>query len=80
MLFRSNGNLVVGQELTIGGTIKGFRAFYMKDDALTPLKNPELQMRVINYVFGSKPQPKAAAKVSNALVDQQQIEELCELI
>ena len=29
----NNGNLVVGQELTIGGTIKGFRAFYMKDDS-----------------------------------------------
>jgi hypothetical protein len=50
-----NGNLVVGQELTIGGTIRGIRAFYMKDDVLTPLKNPEFQVRVISYAFGSKP-------------------------
>jgi len=54
----NNGNLIVGQELTIGGVIKGFRAFYMKDDTLTPLKNPELQLRVNCYAFGSKPQLK----------------------
>jgi len=51
----NNGNLIVGQELTIGGTIKGIRAFYMKDDVLTPLKNPEFQMRVISYAFGLEP-------------------------
>ena len=54
----NNGNLVVGQELTISGNIKGFRAFYMKDDALTPLKYPELQLRCTGYIFGSKPQVK----------------------
>ena len=57
-----NGNLVVGQELTIGGTIKGIRSFYMKDDVLTPLKNPEFQVRVISYAYGAK--PKAVATVS----------------
>jgi hypothetical protein len=51
-----NGNLVVGQELTASGTLKGIRSFYMKDDVLTPLKNPELQLRCTGYVFGSKPQ------------------------
>jgi hypothetical protein len=56
----NNGNLVVGQELTIGGALKGIRAFYMKDDILTPLKNPEFQMRVTSYAFGSK--PKAVAQ------------------
>ena len=56
----NNNNLIVGQELTIGGFIKGIRAFYMKDDVLTPLKNPEFQMRVISYAFGSK--PKAVAQ------------------
>jgi len=56
-----NGNLVVGQELTIGGMIKGTRFFYMKDDILTPLKNPEFQVRVISYAYGAK--PKAVATV-----------------
>jgi hypothetical protein len=56
-----NGNLVIGQELTIGGTIKGIRSFYMKDDVLTPLKNPEFQVRVINYAFGAKPKVTADA-------------------
>jgi hypothetical protein len=58
----NNGNLIVGQELTIGGTLKGIRAFYMKDDVLTPLKNPEFQMRVISYAFGAK--PKAVAQLA----------------
>jgi hypothetical protein len=55
----NNGTLVLGQELTISGTIKGIRSFYMKDDVLTPLKMPELQFRCMSYAFGSKPQPKA---------------------
>ena len=54
----NNGTLVVGQELTISGTIKGIRAFYLKDDALTPLKMPEFQFRCMSYAFGSKPQAK----------------------
>lgn len=54
-----NGTVVVGQELTISGVIKGIRAFYMKDDVLTPLKMPELQFRCMSYAFGSKPQQKA---------------------
>jgi hypothetical protein len=58
----NNGNLIVGQELTIGGTLKGIRAFYMKDDVLTPLKNPEFQMRVNCYAFGAK--PKAVAQLA----------------
>ena len=57
----NNGNLVIGQELTISGSITGVRAFYMKDEELIPLKNTELQMRVNGYVFGSKPQPKSEA-------------------
>jgi len=60
----NNGTLVVGQELTISGTIKGIRSFYMKDDVLTPLKMPELQFRCISYAFGSKPQPKAEAVIT----------------
>lgn len=54
-----NGNLVVGQELTVSGNIKGIRNFYMKEDELVPLKYPELQLRCTGYIFGSKPQPKA---------------------
>jgi hypothetical protein len=56
-----NGNLVVGQELTISGNIKGIRAFYMKEDELVPLKHPELQVRCMGYVFGSKPEQKPEA-------------------
>jgi hypothetical protein len=51
-----NGTVVVGQELTVSGTIKGIRAFYLKEEELTPLKYPELQLRCTGYVFGSKPQ------------------------
>jgi hypothetical protein len=54
----NNSNLVVGQELTVTGKLQAIRAFYMKDDALTPLKQPEFQLRVNDYAFGSKPQPK----------------------
>ena len=59
-----NDNLVVGQELTVTGKIQGIRAFYMKDDELelVPLKQPEFQLRVMDYAFGSKPQPKAEPK------------------
>jgi hypothetical protein len=56
-----NGTVVIGQELTVSGSIKGIRSFYMKDDVLTPLKYPELQLRCTGYVFGSKPQPKSDA-------------------
>lgn len=63
----NNGTVVVGQELTVSGTIKGIRAFYMKDDALMPLKYPEIQLRCQNYVFGSKPQPKAGVTESNVV-------------
>lgn len=55
----TNDNLVVGQELTVSGKIQGIRAFYMKDEELMPLKQPEFQLKVIDYAFGSKPQPKA---------------------
>lgn len=55
----SNNNLVIGQELTVTGKLTGIRAFYMKDDALVPLRQPEFQMKVIDYAFGSKPQSKA---------------------
>ena len=55
----SNNNLVIGQELTVTGKLTGIRAFYMKDDVLTPLKKPEFQLKCLDYAFGSKPQPKA---------------------
>jgi hypothetical protein len=55
----SNGLLVIGQELTVTGKLTGIRAFYMKDDVLTPLKQPEFQLKCLDYAFGSKPQPKA---------------------
>lgn len=55
----THDNLVVGQELTVSGKIQGIRAFYMKDEELMPLKQPEFQLKVIDYAFGSKPQPKA---------------------
>jgi hypothetical protein len=55
----TNDNLVVGQELTVSGKIQGIRAFYMKDEELMPLKQPEWQLKVTDYAFGSKPQPKA---------------------
>lgn len=63
-----NGTVVVGQELTISGNIKGIRAFYMKDDVLTPLKQPEFQFRCMSYAFGSKPQPKVATPVATGPV------------
>jgi hypothetical protein len=37
----TNNNLVIGQELTVTGKLTGIRSFYMKDDVLTPLKQPE---------------------------------------
>lgn len=54
----SNNNLVIGQELTVIGKLTGIRSFYMKDDVLTPLKQPEFQLKCLDYAFGSKPQPK----------------------
>jgi hypothetical protein len=60
----TNNNLVVGQELTVSGKITGIRSFYIKDEELTPLKQPEFQMKVIDYAFGSKPQPKVGTKKS----------------
>jgi hypothetical protein len=63
-----NGNLVIGQELTVSGNIKGIRAFYMKDDELTPLKYPELHLRCTGYIFGSKPQVKAKVSMPAAVV------------
>ena len=54
-----NDNLVVGQELTVSGKIQGLRSFYMKDEELVPLKQPEWQLKVTDYAFGSRPQPKA---------------------
>ena len=60
----TNDNLVVGQELTVSGKIQAIRSFYMKDEELVPLKQPEFQMKVTDYAFGSKPQPKAEAKVA----------------
>lgn len=54
----TNDNLVIGQELTVTGKLTGIRSFYMKDDVLTPLKQPEFQLKCIDYAFGSKPQPK----------------------
>jgi hypothetical protein len=43
----------------VTGKLTGIRSFYMKDDVLTPLKQPEFQVKCIDYAFGSKPQPKA---------------------
>jgi hypothetical protein len=54
----TNNNLVIGQELTVTGKLTGIRSFYMKDDVLTPLKQPEFQLKCLDYAFGSKPQPK----------------------
>jgi hypothetical protein len=58
----TNDNLVIGQELTVSGKIQAVRSFYMKDEELVPLKQPEFQLRVTDYAFGSKPQPKAEVK------------------
>jgi hypothetical protein len=55
----TNANLVIGQELTVVGKLTGIRSFYMKDDVLTPLKQPEFQLKCFDYAFGSKPQLKA---------------------
>ena len=60
----TNDNLVVGQELTVSGKIQAIRSFYMKEEELVPLKQPEWQMKVLDYAFGSKPQPKTEAKVT----------------
>ena len=54
----TNNNLVIGQELTVTGKLTGIRSFYMKDDVLTPLKQPEFQLKCLDYAFGSKPQLK----------------------
>lgn len=59
-----NGTVAIGQDLTVIGAIKGLRAFYMKDDVLTPLKYPELQVRCMQYIFGSKPQAKPAPQAT----------------
>ena len=67
-----NGNLIVGQEMTLIGRIKGIRAFYRdKEDQLQPLQKPELQMTVQQYIFGSKPQPKADKPFSKELTPEQ---------
>ncbi len=60
----TNDNLVVGQELTVSGKIQAIRSFYMKEEELVPLKQPEWQMKVLDYAFGSKPQPKTEAKLT----------------
>ena len=60
----TNDNLVVGQELTVSGKIQAIRSFYIKEEELVPLKQPEWQMKVLDYAFGSKPQPKTEAKVT----------------
>jgi len=54
----TNNNLVVGQELTVSGKVQGIRSFYMKDEELMPLKQPEFQLKLTDYAFGSRPQPK----------------------
>jgi hypothetical protein len=54
----TNGNLVIGQELTVAGKLTGIRSFYMKDNVLTPLKQPEFQLKCLDYAFGSRPQLK----------------------
>jgi hypothetical protein len=54
----TNNNLVIGQELTVVGKLTGIRSFYMKDDVLTPLKQPEFQLKCMDYAFGLRPQPK----------------------
>jgi hypothetical protein len=56
----TNNNLVIGQELTVTGKLTGVRSFYMKEDVLTPLKQPEFQIKCIDYAFGSRPQAKPA--------------------
>jgi hypothetical protein len=66
-----NNTVVVGQELTISGGIKGIRSFYMKDDVLMPLKNPELQFRCNSYAFGSKPQQKVEQPVVTTVVENE---------
>jgi len=48
----------------VTGKLQGIRAFYIKDEELTPLKQPEFQMKVTDYAFGSKPQPKAESTAS----------------
>ncbi len=72
----NNGTVVIGQELTVTGRIKGIRTFYMKDDVLTPLKNPELQMSVSAYIFGTKPQPKVEAKADVPFSAEPTLEEV----
>jgi hypothetical protein len=44
----TNNNLVIGQELTVTGKLTGIRSFYMKDDVLTPLKQPEFQLKCLD--------------------------------
>jgi hypothetical protein len=40
----------------------------MKDDVLTPLKNPEFNVRVISYAFGAK--PKAEPKMAQVTLEE----------
>lgn len=58
-----NGTVVIGQELTVSGNIKGIRAFYLKDDDSVPLRYPEIQLRCQGYIFGSKPMAKGVDAV-----------------
>lgn len=66
----NNDNIVVGQELTVTGRIKGIRTFYMKDDNLTPLKYPEMHMSVSGYIFGTKPQSKVEEPKAEPTLDE----------
>lgn len=70
----TNDNLVIGQELTVVGKIQAIRSFYMKDDELTPLKQPEFQLKVLDYAFGSKPQPKPEPKATKKTKAQPTLE------
>lgn len=66
----NNSTVVVGQELTVTGRIKGIRTFYMKGEDLTPLKYPEIQMSVSGYIFGTKPQPKVGAPKAEPTLEE----------
>ena len=74
-----NNNLVVGQELHVSGKIQAVRSFYLKEEELIPLKQPEFQLKVTDYAFGSKPQPKQEPKASVKKPKAQPTLELVEL-
>lgn len=68
----NNGNLVVGQDLTVSGAIRNVRSHYInKDQELVALKFPELKFTATDFDFGAKPM----AREEEVMVESEEEEE-----